>query len=81
MDVKTKTIVRVEIEFNTGTFGPGSTMQEITTQASAEGMRIATEMLAGAKAPGGGRVVGKPRVQTVTTLPDDGILGVFKCAD
>lgn len=81
MDVRTKTVVRVEIELNTGTFGSGATMQEITTQAAAEGVRIATEMLAGARASGGGRVVGHPRVQTVTTLPDDLILGVFKCAD
>lgn len=76
MRITTQSVVRIEIEVRTGTYGSESTMDQIIQQASKEGVAIATRLLAEGKVAG--RVVGEPKVLTVTTGPDEGLFGVLK---
>lgn len=66
--VRTQAVVRLEIEIATGVYGADCTMEQILSQAATEGVNATKRLLEGK-----GRVIGTPKVVTVTTAPETGI--------
>ena len=70
--ISTQSYVQVMIQIPTGVYGKECTMAQIIDQASREGRNAALALVNGK-----GKVIGEPKVVTVTTESENGLFGIF----